>query len=233
MRFAAVLLLAGCWTSAPPQPPSSATAPEPQQTCSPFTEETRGWRGLPQMVDATNAPLSADIGPWSFDTMTPEPNAQIACEQCDVQRAKHPYEVIATGGTQLALRVAGKWWAFYVRINDTCRLTYDPPVIRDLLSYAPGPELFLRVTQECEQSPEPFGDPEPERSEHVVICAVGRTRRVSCLQMPFGLTAFKPEYSVHTHLDLACDGMLSLTSWIGDNVGGFEYTRIRRPVVVP
>jgi hypothetical protein len=231
MRWVALVVLGGCWTSAPPRPSSSVPASEPSDEPCTFTEETRGWRGLPQMVEAAAAPLSASIGPWSLDAMTPEPNAQIACEQCDVQRATRPFEVIATGGTQLALRVDGRWWAFYVMINDTCRVTYDRPVVRELLTAAPGPELFLRVTQECPQ-PEPFGDPEPERSEHIVLCAIG-PQRLSCLQTPLGTTAFKPEYSSHTRFDLACDGTATISSWLGDNNGGFDYVRIRRPLVVP
>jgi hypothetical protein len=161
----------------------------------------------------------------------PFANIAAACDGCDRQVGTGRYHALAATGKELAVLVDKQWWSIELMINDTCSQTYDAPIVRDLLTNAPGDEVFVRVTAECPQSPEPFADPEPERSEHIVICGVGPAKQPSCVEVPFGITSYLPNYSQHVRLDLACDGDATFTSWEGTDPG-YSYLRTRQKLVL-
>jgi hypothetical protein len=238
MRWIAIAVLAGCWTSSPRSVPSR-TEPATER-CESFREETRGYRGLPQMDAAAALPLRPAMKLLPADWMSgPHSNIDAACEDCESQSGAGRFGALAMGGRHLSLRIGEQWWSIDLSINDTCYVAADPPIVRDLLQASRGDELFLRITAVCDQpqpfgeSEQPFGDPEPERIEYVAICGTGASGRPSCVQADFGLTAYTAEYSAHTRLDLTCDGIATFTSWDGTDGTGYKYAHASRTIELP
>jgi hypothetical protein len=231
-----IALLAGCWRSTPAPRPIASAAADRADTCTDFMAETQTYRAQPQMLAAMKASISPPDDPLFIQAMNgPFANVGAACDECERLPLRGRYEQLARGGRTLALRIDRDWWAVDLAINDTCHLIYDAPIVRDLVTPAPGPELLLRITEECAYpgEPSPFAPPEPERNEHIVICGVGPSEKPSCMHAPFGHTEYKPEFSTHTRLDLACDGTATFTSWDGNDGDGYRYVRVRRPLRLP
>ncbi|HUS31108.1 MAG TPA: hypothetical protein VMZ53_21505 [Kofleriaceae bacterium] len=229
MRWTLVLVT-GCWTSAP-NAPARPPVIEPESTCMSLTAETLRNRDLLPMKQAEGAPITKESPLRAVAMSGPYWNVAAACEDCERGDGSGRYLEIATGGRKLAIRIGNKWWSTMLAINDTCALHFEPVVARDLVAPAPGDELFLQVTQDCAEPQDPFQ--EPDFQEHIVMCGVGRSQRPSCVEADFGVTGITPEWSEHTRLDLACDGIATFTGWHGEDGEGFTSVHTRRQLVFP